>query len=62
MVTLFNCYTEDILKNSCCKDNDALTGDTILFLTISQELWSFKKLEHITKKARAGDALSFLLK
>jgi len=38
------------LKTSFCKDNGSLTGDTILFFKISQELWNFKKLGYITKK------------
>lgn len=47
---LFIFYTKYILKASFWKDNGSLTGDTILFFRISQELWSFKKLGYITQK------------
>ena len=58
-LSLFIFYTEYILKTSFCKDSVSLTGDTILFFTISQELWSFKKLGFITKKTGPLMGLSF---
>jgi len=51
--------TKDILKTSFCKYNVSLTGDSTLFFTISQELWSFKKLGFITKKDGTLMDLSF---